>query len=123
MRRENDLALHDPHDAGASVGYQAFHSSGSQSGAGKKGSRSAGKSSKVIVATGLSKPLPAQVTPADRRETAPEIPSLKVTATEPALKPPKDGSKLPFVILGVAAALVPPFSPATARWTPRWTTR
>ncbi len=79
--------------------------SGSQSGAGKKGSRSAGKSSKVIVATGLSKPLPAQVTPADRRETAPEIPSLKVTATEPALKPPSD-SKLPIAILGVAAALV-----------------
>lgn len=81
--------------------------SGSQSGAGKKGSKSAGKSSKVIVATGLSRPLPAQVVPVDRRETAPEIPSLKITNTEPALKPmAQPASKLPLMLAGAAAALV-----------------
>jgi serine/threonine protein kinase len=81
--------------------------SGSQSGAGKKGSKSAGKSSKVVVASGLSRPLPAQVVPVDRRETAPEIPSLKVTNTEPALQRVVAApSKLPLIVVGAAAALV-----------------
>jgi len=84
--------------------------SGSQSGAEKKGSKAGtGRSSKVIVASSLSKPLPEKVVPQDRRETAPEIPSLKATSTQPALEvvnPPVSGSKLPMVMAAVAAALV-----------------
>ncbi len=85
--------------------------SGSQSGAGKKGSKPGGsRSSKVIVASSLSRPLPEKVVPQDRRETAPEIPSLKATNTQPALEVVKpatsSASKLPMVMAAAAAALV-----------------
>ncbi len=77
--------------------------SSSQSGSGKKGSRSMGKSSKVIVGSRLSRPLPAQVVPVDHRETAPEIPSLKMARAEP-MKPAAT-SKLPLWLIGAAATV------------------
>jgi serine/threonine-protein kinase len=87
---------------------------GSGSEAGKKGSRGSksGKASNVIVSTGILKPLPAVVTPSDRRETAPDmpmaaIPPPKETGTIKAVGgPPPEPSKLPMVAVGVAAALV-----------------
>lgn len=81
--------------------------SGSGSEAGKKGSKNskASKSAKVIVSTGLLKPLPASVLPSDRRETAPEVPLARVTNPEPALEA-NGRSKLPMLVVGLAAGLL-----------------